>query len=271
MKRPARNASQRVKGCDSTTHLVSVHKRIDSIAAMGFHHHDIVRDWIELMFCAFIARGDPESPYETEYLATLERYGRHKQAAAQEFALMLADLMRHMLENNLEGISGIWECFCANANTGQFFTPWSLCVAMAKLHEMDQIDFGQYSEERPCRINDPACGAGLTLMAASAEISPENLCKCEFVGQDVDVNCCRMTALNMLFFNMPGYVVLGDTLAAESWKVWRVHHSLAFGGSLAEVNITAEPKQNPEPVPVEPTPRLIVVREQEELAQGCLF
>lgn len=65
-------------------------------------------------------------------------------------------------------------------------------------------------------IHDPCSGSGRILLAA-AQINRH----WEFCGQDVDIRCVRMTALNLAFRNLYGYVIWGNTLALEQKLVYR--------------------------------------------------
>lgn len=57
-----------------------------------------------------------------------------------------------------------------------------------------------------------------------------------FVGQDIDLNCARMCALNLMFFNLDGLVVWGNTLTNEVHGAWETRRSVAFGGTLRAVD-----------------------------------
>lgn len=58
--------------------------------------------------------------------------------------------------------------------------------------------------------------------------------------QDVDLRCVRMTALNLAFRNLYGYVVWGDSLRAEQRRIFRTGFN--GRGFIAEV----EPQKVPE-------------------------
>jgi len=61
----------------------------------------------------------------------------------------------------------------------------------------------------------------------------------EFVGQDIDLRCVRMTALNLAFRNLYGYVIWGNTLALEQKLIYRT--GFDGQGFLREVPLTACP------------------------------
>jgi len=81
------------------------------------------------------------------------------------------------------------------------------------------------------RVLDPACGAGILLVEPNKAMSEENRLNAFFVGQDLDGTCVKMCALNMLFFNMNGYAIQGDTLAMKYNYGYKTTRSF-FGGSI---------------------------------------
>lgn len=91
----------------------------------------------------------------------------------------------------------------------QFFTPQSLCEAMARMTI-------EGAEVTPGRFLDPCCGSGRMLLAAAA-VSPSAY----LVGQDIDLRCVRITAINLALRNLYGEVIWGDTLAHEQRLVYR--------------------------------------------------
>ena len=56
-----------------------------------------------------------------------------------------------------------------------------------------------------------------------------------FVGQDKDPLCAKITALNLCFFNLDGYAILGDSLKCEYRRVWQTTHS-PRGGAVRELD-----------------------------------
>lgn len=64
----------------------------------------------------------------------------------------------------------------------------------------------------------------------------------EFVGQDVDLRCVRMTAINLSLRNLYGYVIWGNSLGLEKRLVYRTGFNLR--GVIREISI----KDCPAPV-----------------------
>lgn len=98
---------------------------------------------------------------------------------------------------------------------GQFFTPSGICDLMADVCDV------QKEPTTPCgafgkrvTVNDCACGSGRNLLAAHAKfLKAENPRKPYLIGEDIDMECCMMTAINMMSHGCFGEVICHDTLA----------------------------------------------------------
>lgn len=200
-----------------TGHFSNVLKALEAVTSRGHQPVQVLNDWIELMFWAF-QRNDEE------YLKVVGRYKNDAPTGKREIDLFteaLAELMLHMRQTNEETLSRIYMDFNPNKKIGQFFTPPSLCQLMA---EIICPNHGY--------IVDPACGAGTMLVYAAKNMTCTQVDKSLFIGQDIDRTCVQMTALNLMFFNLPGVVVLGNTLALEVKEVYITKRSYLYGGSL---------------------------------------
>ena len=96
---------------------------------------------------------------------------------------------------------------------GQFFTPYSVCKAMA---EMNAPDLEATIETKGwVSVNDPACGAGATLIAMANtmknhEVNYQN--HALFVAQDIDRVAGMMCYIQLSLLGCAGYVAIADTL-----------------------------------------------------------
>jgi SAM-dependent methyltransferase len=93
----------------------------------------------------------------------------------------------------------------------------------------DSPDQTERTGER-LRILDPCCGSGRLLLAV-AEIDRT----AELVGQDIDLRCARMTAINLALRNLYGYVIHGDSLRQDHKRIYRTEFN--GRGFLREVAI----------------------------------
>ena len=103
-----------------------------------------------------------------------------------------------------------------NDHAGQFFTPYHVCEFMSALTTPKE-EFQQIIEDRGwVAVCDPTCGAGALLVAFANQCKREGINyqqKILFVAQDIDYIVGMMCYLQMSLLGMPGYVVIGDTLA----------------------------------------------------------
>lgn len=206
--------------------LNPVRKELEAIIGMGYHGYRVFEDWVGLMFYAF-QRDDP--PY-LEIMGGYRNTAPTGQREADHFANAAAYLMDYMRATNEEALGPLYEKYAANHYTGQYFTPSSVARLMATITHITPPETGRF------KILDPACGAGACLIAAAKEQTFEQNGRAIFVGQDIDLNCARMTALNLMFFNLDGVVLWGNHLALEVREAWETRRSLVWGGSIRSVD-----------------------------------
>lgn len=113
---------------------------------------------------------------------------------------------------------------------GQFFTPPSLCDMMAELSLEDYNGANEHKTRFGQRIiiNDCSAGSGRCLLAAHAIFVKNKNRKPYLVAEDLDVTCCKMTAINMAVHGCFGEVICHDTLA-EPKKVrqgWIINETM---------------------------------------------
>ena len=203
-----------------------VRKELEAVIGMGYHSHRVFEDWAGLMFHAF-QRDDP--PY-LEIMGGYRNTAPAGQREADHFANATACLLEYMQATNEEALGPLYEEYAANHYTGQYFTPSSVARLMAKITHTAPPETGRF------KVLDPACGAGACLIAAAKEQTFEQNGRAIFVGQDIDLTCVRMTALNLMFFNLDGVVLWGNHLALEVRGAWETHRSLVWGGSIRAVD-----------------------------------
>ncbi len=96
-------------------------------------------------------------------------------------------------------------------------------------------------------VCDPCCGSGRMLLGVA-----EQQRHWEFIGQDVDLRCVRMTAINLGLRNLYGYVIHGNSLALEKKLVYRTGFNLR--GVIREAPVEACPAPVQQVATEPPTP-----------------
>ena len=124
---------------------------------------------------------------EREYMKRAEQYTREE---LEQFPAMLALTVDALEENPDQDFLGdLFMCLgLGDQWKGQFFTPYCICKAMAKLNCKEQLE-REIKEKGWISVNDPACGAGALLLAFANETRERGINyqeKVLFVGHDID-------------------------------------------------------------------------------------
>lgn len=163
---------------------------------------------------------------------------------------------------------------------GQFFTPYDLCTAMAKMMLGD--GFKQEIERKGfVTAMEPACGGGAMLIALAEEmraagVEPQK--HLHVTAIDIDIKAVHMTYLQLSLLHIPAVVVHGNALAVEEHSHWYTpaHILGGWGRKLARGRngsvLVAAPAA-PEPVPTAPAdlPAIVAAATTQQAAQGSLF
>lgn len=153
---------------------------------------------------------------EKQYIETIKKYNKKEQKIiAQMFTLFVLELEERPDQDLLGEIYMMLEI--GNKKAGQFFTPYSVCEAMADV-TLRKSEIAQCVKEKGyATIYDCACGAGATLVSATER------CKKLFkklnyqnhimvIGQDIDIMCVYMSYIQLSLHGMSGFIVHGNTL-----------------------------------------------------------
>lgn len=148
---------------------------------------------------------------EARYMNIIGTYTKKEQAIFPELVSILVQSLQRNSEQDFLG-----EMFMSlelgNHWKGQFFTPYSVCKAMAAINIDDALD--KVAQKGYIAINDPACGAGATLIAArnALELAKIGGTQAFFVGQDIDRTAAMMCYVQLSLLGCAGYVVVADTI-----------------------------------------------------------
>lgn len=148
---------------------------------------------------------------EKEYEICIKKLGS-VETASKLFAIITMALERNPEQDFLGKLYMTLEL--GNHWKGQFFTPYNVCQCMA------EINIGDGLEEHIKRVgyisvNDPACGAGATLIAAANSFKRKGINYQRdvlFVGQDIDRVVGMMCYIQLSLLGCPGYIVIANTL-----------------------------------------------------------
>ena len=152
---------------------------------------------------------------EALYLKTIQKYNKQEQLF---FPQLAAEVVNALEENPEQDFLGklFMELNLGNDSGGQFFTPYHVCELMAKISIGDVLP--QIEERGYITINDPACGAGATLIAGIHEVRKRLDGKLNWqnhilvAAQDVDYTVAMMCYIQLSLLGAAGYIKVGNTL-----------------------------------------------------------
>ena len=178
--------------------------------------YDVFSDWVKLMALSIqnscqIFHDAIWNAREGEYLKTITPYGTDGMKFV-EMAGMLAETMETEMSDFLGEI--YMESGCGNKNTGQFFTPFHLSYACARLSLCGK------DHSKPIAINEPSCGGGGMIIAAAKTLKDCGVnyqCSMKVVAQDLDWKAVYMCYVQLSLLGINAIVIQGNTLT-ETWN-----------------------------------------------------
>ena len=139
----------------------------------------------------------------------------------KEFYDMMCDYIRVMEEQTSkhEWFDAWGDLFMSltprGGERGQFFTPTDICNLMSEA--------GISTDAEPVKvcgsfgkrvvIGDPAAGSSRNLLASHARFIRDHKRKPYLIAEDLDLMCCKMSAVNLMMHGCFGEVICHNTLA----------------------------------------------------------
>jgi hypothetical protein len=207
----------------------------------GVSRAQAFEDFLHMGVCALSG-----GQLEDQYMATVKRHaeGKTGKRGCDSIAHAFGQLVHVMEETRQDILGDLFQGGITYGEAGQYLTPEPLCQMMAA---MTVGDAGEEEGNPRKSVCDPCCGSGRMLLAV-ADLKPH----WEFIGQDVDVRCVRMTAINLALRNLYGYVIWGNSLGCEKRLIYRTGFNLR--GVIREIPIEdcPAPVQRAATEPVEP-------------------
>ena len=178
---------------------------------------EVWKDFVVVFACALSNPVDKLHYEEREalYLKTIQKYNKQEQLF---FPQLAAEVVNALEENPEQDFLGklFMELNLGNDSGGQIFTPYHVCELMAKISIGDVLP--QIEERGYITINDPACGAGATLIAGIHEVRKRLDGKLNWqnhilvAAQDVDYTVAMMCYIQLSLLGAAGYIKVGNTL-----------------------------------------------------------
>lgn len=195
-------------------------KKFEVFSSNGRSRWQVWSDWITMSAIA-VSNATDQSHFDEREKQYLSIAGKYTRPEMEAFTEMLALLVVALEDNPEQDFLGeLYMCLgLGNDHSGQFFTPYHICEVMSAVTTPTE-EFQQKIGDRGwVAVCDSTCGAGALLVAFANECRKKGInyqTNVLFVAQDIDYIVGMMCYLQMSLLGMPGYVVIGDTLASPS-------------------------------------------------------
>lgn len=150
---------------------------------------------------------------EKEFLACIDRLGE-RESIIKLFSIIIQAIEQNSKQDFLGKI--FTKLGLPSHYKGQFFTPYNICELMSKLSLNIENIKETVLKRGWISINDCACGAGATLIAATNVLREQGISyqkSALFIAQDIDRITGLMCYIQLTLLGCSGYVVIADTLS----------------------------------------------------------
>ena len=188
--------------------------------------HRTFSDWLEIAAITLhqlpyhsgeLAKDNAYEVLEAQYLEQVKAYKREELNSFSEMLSLLVVAHNGSYSDFLGDIAGEYELL--NKHVGQFFTPYHLCQAMAKMSFFDARSLVE--EKGIITVCEPAVGAGGLVIASAEEIASQGVDPCAYVQfdcTDISRDAFNMAYIQLSALGLQAVVRHGNTLSNEYWE-----------------------------------------------------
>jgi N-6 DNA Methylase len=180
------------------------------------HRYEVFRDFVTLSAIAVHNAVGKDDQLEAEYMSII---GRYKRDDVDRFPRLLGHLVELLDPEPWDALGQLYmELELSSAHAGQFFTPPAVSELMARIVASDLLAKLADLERPFITVSEPACGAGgmvLSFVKVLLEHQHDPAQKLWVQCHDVDRLAALMCYLQLSLWNVPGDIIVGDTLTLE--------------------------------------------------------
>lgn len=198
----------------------------------GYGWSRVFRDWIEVVFCSLQRDDDSHGELVDEYETD---FGKETtQTVFEAYSEAFGDFLVATGETDADVLGYLYQEYGSpSSEHGQHFTPPPVAQLLGGMLVPTAGNIRDSTPENPIPIHDPACGSGSLLLGAGQRLEElaESPYAAVFVGQDIDIRCTKMTAINFAVCGLPGFAIHGDSLKNEPMAGWEINPSEGLMGA----------------------------------------
>lgn len=181
-----------------------------------YSRYEVWQDMVVMIACAIANAVDKRhfEKREEMYMRVVKKYDKDALNVFPEFFTHIVMGMEEYPDCDFLG-ELYMNLDLGNRNAGQFFTPYDVCRLMAQVTINGDLLKSQIEKHGWISINDCACGAGATLVAAAnylRSIGINYQMQALFIAQDLDATVALMCYIQLSLLGCAGYVKIGNTL-----------------------------------------------------------
>ena len=197
---------------------------IKTLRTLGMRHGlwQVFRDMVAMSAIAISNAVDKRNfeVREAEYMKIVGKYTKDEANSLSHcFALIVMALDLGGFQDFMGEL--FMELELGDSWKGQYFSPFHLCSAMARMTMQDAEKI--INEKGYVSLADPCIGGGAMVIAAaeSLQLQGINYQQTMFVSaQDIDIVAVHMSYIQLSLFHIPAIVYHGNSLSGEIWSQW---------------------------------------------------
>lgn len=208
-----------------------------SQTARYHRRHQVFEDFISCSVIALENRLQFCEKREQKYLRIVSRY---EKPDVENMAHLLAHVVNGLEENPGDFLGRVFmQLEMGDKYRGQFFTPWSIGVMMARM-QLGKIE-ENFRDKPFITLSEPACGAGCMALAFASVLREAGYSPHRYLwvsATDIDPLAAGMAYIQLSLCGVAGEVVIGNALSdvrrrvlrtpAHYWErwSWRLQHRI---------------------------------------------
>lgn len=264
----------------------SQHDLAKILRELGARHGmwSVFRDFVEMCACT-ISNSIDFLNYEVRETQYMNFVGKYSKAELDLFSVGFGHVMMGLeIEGHHDMLGQLFMGLeMGDAWRGQFFTPYHVCLMMAKMQLGDGAK-NEIQRKGFITVVDPCTGGGAMLIAAAHALLDEGINYQQHMhayAMDIDIVAVHMTYIQLSLLHVPAIVYHGNSLTDNINSTWKTPaHVIGFWGSklcnvesssskshtvqTVETTEICQPHKVPE-MPISPITQAINLRAQLDL------
>lgn len=193
-----------------------------------FPLYDVFEDFVEWVALTIRSPLEWKNKDEIDKRAKrlYDKYDEKERCTMQRMMNLLVEAMQYNADcgEYTDTLSRIFqEAGIHNKQTGQFFTPWTIAYAGAKMQFTPEKARRLIEEKGHVTVYEPTVGGGVMILALAQVMSEEGFNPHKELlvyATDIDYRCACMTYIHASLYGIPAAIQHGDELMLKLYQRW---------------------------------------------------